>query len=169
MEYRHEVTGATPKSNTTWSAYFTNWTLTALSLKEELILLEVWRPIIKKFNYLDIIGFQWKWRRNRRTRTLLTKLPNTLCHCYRNPHLSNPWRIPKPDTMEKTGFPRSLGKRNINWEQFKHRVFFPIPDLTEKEECFPKNWLSHYQSSYDNASVRISARKSWQRPVLPLG
>lgn len=37
----NEVTGATPKSNTTWSAYFTNWTLTALSLKEELILLEV--------------------------------------------------------------------------------------------------------------------------------
>ena len=55
---------------------------------------------------------QWKWRRNRRTRTLPQKLPNTLCHCYRGtPHLSNPWRIPKPDTMEKTGFPRSLGKR----------------------------------------------------------
>ena len=37
----NEVTGATPEINTTWSAYFTNWTLTALSLKEELILLEV--------------------------------------------------------------------------------------------------------------------------------
>lgn len=64
--------------------------------------------------------------------------------------------------MEKTGFPRSLGKGNINWEQFKHRVF-PIPDLTEKE-CFPEESdYPYYQSSYDNASVRISARKSWQR------
>lgn len=41
---------------------------------------------------------------------------------------------------------------------------FPIPDLTD-HEVFPEeegNRL-YYQSSYDNASVRISARRCWQR------
>jgi beta-galactosidase len=47
---------------------------------------------------------------------------------------------------------------------------YPLPDLTEKEIFFfewtdPKNWKNrkqHFNSSYDNATVRISARKNWE-------
>lgn len=47
---------------------------------------------------------------------------------------------------------------------------FPLPDLTE-EEVFHYEWASpdqisnrkqHFNSSYDNAMVRISARKNWE-------
>lgn len=47
---------------------------------------------------------------------------------------------------------------------------YPLPDLTEKEIFFnqwsdPKNWKNRKQqfnSSYDNATVRVSARKYWE-------
>ena len=47
---------------------------------------------------------------------------------------------------------------------------YPLPDLTEKEIFFyeginPKKWRNRKQSfnsSYDNATVRISARKNWE-------
>ncbi|MDO6425298.1 hypothetical protein Q4521_22680, partial [Saccharophagus degradans] len=47
---------------------------------------------------------------------------------------------------------------------------FELPDLTEKE-VFTYEWASsdkwtngkqHFNSSYDNAMVRISARKNWE-------
>ncbi len=53
-------------------------------------------------------------------------------------------------------------KTPIPWDEFKHRVF-EIPDLSENEVFPEESEYPYYQSSYDNASVRISARKSWQR------
>ncbi len=48
--------------------------------------------------------------------------------------------------------------------------YYELPDLTEKEIFFdewapPTEWNNrkqHFNSSYDNATVRISARKSWE-------
>jgi beta-galactosidase len=51
--------------------------------------------------------------------------------------------------------PDILGKEPIEGK------YYPIPDLTE-EEVF-KNVNSNYLSSYDNATVRISARDQWKR------
>lgn len=55
-------------------------------------------------------------------------------------------------------------KHFIPWDKFKSRVF-DIPDLS-KDEIFPEEAENkYYQSSYDNASVRIGARHSWQRTL----
>ena len=53
--------------------------------------------------------------------------------------------------------PNSLGKEP------KEGNYYPIPDLTEKEVF--KNVDSSYLSSYDNATVRISARDQWKRTL----
>jgi len=45
----------------------------------------------------------------------------------------------------------------------KEGTYFPIPDLT-REELF-KNVDKNYLSSYDNATVRISARDQWKRTL----
>ena len=60
-------------------------------------------------------------------------------------------------------FPAPWELRNpIPWDKFQDRVF-PIANLSQ-EEIFPEETQNqYYQSSYDNASVRISARHSWQR------
>tara|TARA_R110002167_G_scaffold137291_1_gene324190 strand:- start:504 stop:3608 length:3105 start_codon:yes stop_codon:yes gene_type:complete len=74
-----------------------------------------------------------------------------------------------PHTWQTRGYYRSktwLRDGNRNAEQ----GIFPLPDLTE-DEIFdyewadPKSWTNtkqHFNSSYDNATVRISARKNWE-------
>ncbi|MGV3504773.1 MAG: glycoside hydrolase family 2 TIM barrel-domain containing protein [Adhaeribacter sp.] len=49
---------------------------------------------------------------------------------------------------------------NVKWENFKKNVF-PIPDLSQ-QEVFPGN-SKFYQSSYDNAIVRIGVRDQHKR------
>lgn len=56
------------------------------------------------------------------------------------------------------------------WRDNERKGTYPLPDLTEKEIFFydwadPKKWKNRKQrlnSSYDNATVRISARKNWE-------
>ncbi|MDP6038520.1 MAG: glycoside hydrolase family 2 TIM barrel-domain containing protein, partial [Candidatus Latescibacteria bacterium] len=60
-------------------------------------------------------------------------------------------------------FPAPWELRNsIPWEKFEDRVF-PIADLSPEEIFIEETQNQYYQSSYDNASVRISARQCWQR------
>lgn len=51
-------------------------------------------------------------------------------------------------------------ENNVKWENFKKNVF-PVPDLTEEE--FFKHNSKFYQSSYDNAIVRIGVRDQHKR------
>lgn len=51
-------------------------------------------------------------------------------------------------------------EEGVKWEDFKSKVF-PIPDLSEKE-VFKKQSI-FYQSSYDNAIVRIGVRDQHNR------
>ncbi|EOR93430.1 Beta-galactosidase [Arcticibacter svalbardensis MN12-7] len=74
-----------------------------------------------------------------------------------------------PHTWQTRGYYRSL-----TWfrDEYKNDglTSFPLPDLTDKEiftyEWAPQtswsNYKQHFNSSYDNATVRISARKGWE-------
>ena len=117
----------------------------------------------KKFNYLDIIGFNGNGEEIGELEHFHKNYPTLCAIATEVPHTYQTRGVYRSQTQwRRRDFPAPWEKGNINWEQFKHRVF-PIPDLTEKE-CFPEESdYPYYQSSYDNASVRISARKSWQR------
>ena len=72
-----------------------------------------------------------------------------------------------PHTWQTRGY----YKTQTWWRDGPLPVTYPLPDLTE-EEIFhyewtdPKNWANrkqHFNSSYDNATVRVSARKHWEK------
>ena len=117
----------------------------------------------KNIPQLDIIGFNGNGEEVGELERFHQNYPNLCAIATEIPHTYQTRGVYRSKTQwRRRDFPAPWEKGNINWEQFKHRVF-PIPDLTE-EECFPEEAAhSHYQSSYDNASVRISARKAWQR------
>ncbi len=71
-----------------------------------------------------------------------------------------------PHTWQTRGYYRT----QTWWRDSELKGTYPLPDLTEKEIFFyewadPKTWKNkkqHLNSSYDNATVRISARKNWE-------
>ncbi|MCV9386678.1 glycoside hydrolase family 2 TIM barrel-domain containing protein [Reichenbachiella ulvae] len=71
-----------------------------------------------------------------------------------------------PHTWQTRGYYRT----QTWWRDNELNGTYPLPNLTDKEIFFyewtdPKNWRNRKQSlnsSYDNATVRISARKNWE-------
>ena len=71
-----------------------------------------------------------------------------------------------PHTWQTRGYYRT----QTWWRDNELPGTYELPNLTEKEIFFyegidPKNWKNRkqrYNSSYDNATVRISARKNWE-------
>ena len=71
-----------------------------------------------------------------------------------------------PHTWQTRGYYRT----QTWWRDNELPGTYPLPDLTEKEIFFyeginPKDWKNRKQrfnSSYDNATVRVSARKYWE-------
>ncbi|MBK0383604.1 DUF4982 domain-containing protein [Pedobacter sp. SD-b] len=71
-----------------------------------------------------------------------------------------------PHTWQTRGYYRT----QTWWRDGILKNTYPLPDLTKKEIFFyewasPDKWNSkknHFDSSYDNATVRISSRKSWE-------
>ena len=71
-----------------------------------------------------------------------------------------------PHTWQTRGYYRT----HTWWRDNELPGTYPLPNLTEKEIFFyeginPKNWRNRKQSfnsSYDNATVRVSARKYWE-------
>lgn len=118
----------------------------------------------RNFQYLDIVGFNGngeevgefeKFNEMKLGRCAIgTEVPHTYQTrgvyrtrtAWRRRDFPAPWEL----------------KSYIPWDSFKKRVF-QIPDLTEEEVFTEEDANKYYQSSYDNASVRISARHSWQR------
>lgn len=74
-----------------------------------------------------------------------------------------------PHTWQTRGYYRSQTWLRDGNHSPKQGIF-DLPDLTDKEIFTyewdnPKNWKNrkqHFNSSYDNATVRISARKNWE-------
>lgn len=117
----------------------------------------------KNFSSLDVVGFNGNGEEVGEFERFREQFPDLCAVGTEVPHTYQTRRVYRSKTQwRRRDFPAPWEKGDIKWEQFEHRVF-SIPDLTE-EEVFPEE-ADHplYQSSYDNASVRISIRKSWQR------
>jgi len=118
----------------------------------------------KNFQYLDIVGFNGNGEEVGEFEMFQSKNLNRPAIGTEVPHTYQTRGVYRTKTTwRRRDFPAPWELKNIiPWDKFKDRVF-EIPDLTE-EEVFPEEIENkYYQSSYDNASVRISARHSWQR------
>lgn len=112
---------------------------------------------------LDIVGFNGNGEEVGELERFRERFPDLCAVGTEVPHTYQTRGVYRSKTQwRRRDFPAPWERGDIDWEKFKHRVF-PIADLSE-EEVFPEEAAHpYYQSSYDNASVRISARKSWQR------
>lgn len=118
----------------------------------------------RDFSGLDIVGFNGNGEEVGEFERFREKYPQLCVIGTEVPHSYQTRGVYRSKTQwRRRDFPAPWEKKNkIDWDIFEKRVF-PIPDLTE-EECFPEeNIHPYYQSSYDNASVRIGVRHSWQR------
>jgi len=118
----------------------------------------------KNFKYLDIIGFNGNGEEVGEFEKFNTMNLNRCAIGTEVPHTYQTRGVYRTRTAwRRRDFPAPWElKTKIPWDTFKSRVF-EIPDLSESE-VFPEEAENkYYQSSYDNASVRISARHSWQR------
>ena len=117
----------------------------------------------QNFSSLDVVGFNGNGEEVGEFERFREQFPDLCAVGTEVPHTYQTRGVYRSKTQwRRRDFPAPWEKGDIRWEQYKDRVF-SIPDLTE-EEVFPEEAdHSLYQSSYDNASVRISIRKSWQR------
>lgn len=118
----------------------------------------------KNFRYLDIIGFNGNGEEIGELERFKELFPEKCAISTEVPHSYQTRGVYRTKTQwRRRDFPAPWEKKKtVRWNEFEKRIF-PIPDLSE-EECFPEEDKNlYYQSSYDNASVRISARHSWQR------
>ena len=118
----------------------------------------------KNFSGIDIVGFNGNGEEVGEFESFRKKFPNRCAVATEVPHTYQTRGVYRSKTQwRRRDFPAPWERKDgRSWESFKDRVF-PISDLTE-EECFPEeNAFPYYQSSYDNASVRIGARASWRR------
>ena len=133
---------------------------------------------------LDIKGFNGDGEEIGVLEKFHAKFPNVPVVCTEVPHTYQTRGVYRSKTnWRKRDFPAMWEVKNGGkLGDLANRVF-PIPDFT-KNEVFPEEVTTHfyqngkyypiennapwsetlyYQSSYDNASVRSSARKAWQR------
>lgn len=118
----------------------------------------------KNFRFLDLIGFNGNGEEVGEFEKFEKNNPHLFGIGTEVPHTYQTRGVYRTITAwRRRDFPAPWEQKSqIKWDDFKHRVF-PIEDLTE-EEVFPEEAVNkYYQSSYDNASVRISARHSWKR------
>ncbi|WP_455639936.1 sugar-binding domain-containing protein [Parabacteroides sp.] len=118
----------------------------------------------KNFGMLDIVGFNGNGEEVGEFEKFRKDFPTVCAVATEVPHTYQTRGVYRTKTQwRRRDFPAPWEKGDpVKWDQFEKRVF-PIPDLSE-EEFFPEEAVNtYYQSSYDNASVRISIRKAWQR------
>lgn len=118
----------------------------------------------ENFGRLDIVGFNGNGEEVGEFEKFRNDFPSVCAVATEVPHTYQTRGVYRTKTQwRRRDFPAPWEQGDpVKWDQFEKRVF-PIPDLTE-EEFFPEEAVNpYYQSSYDNASVRISIRKAWQR------
>lgn len=118
----------------------------------------------KNFKYLDVVGFNGNGEDVGEFERFRQQFPDRCVIATEVPHSYQTRGVYRSKTQWRIrDFPAPWEKNNkVTWEVYQKRIF-PISDLSEVE-CFPEeDMYPYYQSSYDNASVRISARFSWQR------
>lgn len=118
----------------------------------------------KNFRSLDLIGFNGNGEEVGELEMFHQQMPLRCAVATEVPHTYQTRGVYRTKTQwRRRDFPAPWEINSpVKWDEFEHRVF-PIADLSETE-CFPEEAENiYYQSAYDNASVRISVRKSWQR------
>lgn len=118
----------------------------------------------KNFRFLDMVGFNGNGEEVGEFEKFGKLNPERFGVGTEVPHTYQTRGVYRTKTQwRRRDFPAPWEQRSkIKWEDFKHRVF-PIGDLTDTEVFPEEDKNPYYQSSYDNASVRISARNSWKR------
>lgn len=120
----------------------------------------------KNFRHLDLTGFNGNGEEVGELERFHEQRPDRCGIGTEIPHTNQTRSVYRSKTTWRgRDFPAPWElRRKVDWDaDWSHRVF-PIPDLSETE-VFPEEKEKYYQSSYDNASVRISARHCWQRVV----
>lgn len=118
----------------------------------------------QNFKYLDIVGFNGNGEEFGEFEKFQKMNLNRCAIGTEVPHTYQTRGVYKTKTTwRRRDFPAPWELNpKIPWDKFKTRVF-EIPDLGVEEFFSEESQNKYYQSSYDNASVRISARQSWRR------
>ncbi|MCX6309084.1 MAG: DUF4982 domain-containing protein [Bacteroidia bacterium] len=118
----------------------------------------------KNFIYLDLVGFNGNGEEVGEFEKFNEMDLNRCAIGTEVPHTYQTRGVYRTQTAwRRRDFPAPWEKNSKNsWDIYKTRVF-EIPDLSKKEVFTEESENLYYQSSYDNASVRISARQSWRR------
>jgi beta-galactosidase len=116
----------------------------------------------KDFRHIDVIGFNGNGEEPGAFENFKQRFPQRPAVATEVPHSNATRGVYRTKTQwRERDFPAPWEIEEADRWTPDEAHTFPIPDLSE-EECFPEeNPL--YQSSYDNATVRIGVRKSWQR------
>ncbi len=114
------------------------------------------------FRFLDIVGFNGNGEEVGELEMFHQNMPERCGIGTEIPHTYQTRGVYRTKTAwRRRDFPAPWEKPE-SWKEYKNKVF-DNPDLSETE-VFPEEAAHpYYQSSYDNAAVRINARKSWQR------
>ena len=119
----------------------------------------------KNIRYLDLVGFNGNGEEVGELEKFHKMLPDRCAVGTEMPHTYQTRSVYRSKTAWRgrdflAAWDNKLMKDwNAKWS---HRVY-PIPDLSETEVFPEEKNNTLYQSSYDNASVRVSARHCWQR------
>lgn len=118
----------------------------------------------RNFKYLDIVGFNGNGEEVGEYEKFAAMNLGKCGLGTETPHTYQTRGVYRTLTKwRRRDFPAPWESKNIDkWKEFEERVF-PIPDLSNEEVFSEETDIQNYQSSYDNASARISARRSWQR------
>ena len=118
----------------------------------------------KNFKYLDLVGFNGNGEEVGEFERFQNMNLNRPAIATETPHTYQTRGVYRTKTTwRRRDFPAPWELNSkISWDKFSSRVF-DIPDLSDEEVFSEELDHPYYQSSYDNASVRISARHSWQR------
>lgn len=111
---------------------------------------------------LDIVGFNGNGEEAGELERFRANFPERCAIGTEMPHTYQTRGVYRTrTTWRRRDFPApwEIGDKST-WEEFSGRVY-PIADLSERELFSDTD--ARYQSSYDNASVRIGARHQWQR------
>jgi len=118
----------------------------------------------KNFRYLDIAGFNGNGEEAGELERFHKLHPDRCAIGTEMPHTYQTRSVYHTKTTWRgRDFPAAWDDGLMkNWAAKWGRRIYPIPDLADTE-VFPEETENAYQSSYDNASVRISARECWRR------
>jgi beta-galactosidase len=116
--------------------------------------------VVDQWNLLDIPGFNGNGEEKGAMEVFEKHQPGKIAIGTEITHSYQTRGVYRTKTQWRRRDFKAMWELHQPFSTIEHKIF-PIPDLSE-EEFFPEA-PPQYQSSYDNAAVRLGIRKSWQR------